>query len=192
LFFSFQKGVGNINESVKGPSSATVSSSAKSPTARKSFAAKEGVADLLRAAAFLSQQGAAKEPSRVEKSTDAGETSALKNQQGAADVQGQVDKPTDAGETSPLRNVGEKVVAAADGSSSLLPPTLRHLVSFWEDVSTVTLRIVDQNLIQPSPVCVVPTASKDVDVKKDFKVRYLVFFFVISSQYRSLFLSFFC
>ncbi|XP_074650729.1 E3 ubiquitin-protein ligase MYCBP2-like [Tubulanus polymorphus] len=45
-----------------------------------------------------------------------------------------------------------------------LPPTLQHLVYFWEQLSTVTLKVIDQNLI-------VPARGKRVDRKEKEKEK---------------------
>ncbi len=52
-------------------------------------------------------------------------------------------------------------ITVAASSESSLPPTLKHLVYFWEEMSTETQRIITQNLIQPSPAVGVRTKKQD-------------------------------
>ena len=48
-----------------------------------------------------------------------------------------------------------------------LPPTLQHLVSFWEELSAQTHRIVTKNLIMPSPALSAKSKSKNDKKERD-------------------------
>ncbi|XP_041356631.1 E3 ubiquitin-protein ligase MYCBP2-like isoform X3 [Gigantopelta aegis] len=66
-----------------------------------------------------------------------------------------------------------------DGDSNKetqLPPTLQHLVYFWEELSTSVIRVIDQELILPSPAVAakmkkVEKKDKEKDKEKKFKKR---------------------
>uniref|UniRef100_A0ABM0LXG7 Probable E3 ubiquitin-protein ligase MYCBP2 n=1 Tax=Saccoglossus kowalevskii TaxID=10224 RepID=A0ABM0LXG7_SACKO len=49
---------------------------------------------------------------------------------------------------------------------SALPPTLKHLVSFWEDLSSAVLNVAAQQIVLPSPAVIVKS-SKTKNDKKD-------------------------
>ena len=74
--------------------------------------------------------------------------------------------------------VGDASVSATDtappgGSDadkeSELPPTLRHLLHFWEELSMTTLRVIEQNLILPS--CMANSRTRRNDRKDEEKGR---------------------
>lgn len=49
-----------------------------------------------------------------------------------------------------------------------LPPTLQHLVYFWDELSSATLRVIVQELVYPSPAMAVKSKKPDKkDEKKD-------------------------
>ena len=52
---------------------------------------------------------------------------------------------------------------------SELPPTLRHLLHFWEELSLTTLRVIEQNLILPS--CMANSRTRRNDRKDEEKGR---------------------
>lgn len=61
---------------------------------------------------------------------------------------------------------------ASGASSATDPPavlpTLCHLISFWEELSSTTLRVVEQNLIIPTPIL---TLKPAVEAEKDDKEK---------------------
>ena len=63
-------------------------------------------------------------------------------------------------------NMASGASPAADPPAVL--PTLCHLISFWEELSSTTLRVVEQNLIIPTPLL---TLKPVVEVEKDEKEK---------------------
>ena len=65
----------------------------------------------------------------------------------------------------------KEVVAGGDDADkeSGLPPTLRHLLHFWEELSMTTSKVIEQNLILPS--CTVNSRTRRNDRKDEEKDR---------------------
>ncbi|CAH1777009.1 unnamed protein product [Owenia fusiformis] len=106
---------------------------------------------------------------------------ALKNQdrfpQSASDPLIQLNKERHKSEShiSRVKKLEKKL--AKDGTKdSKLPPTLQHLVSFWEEMSESTMRVIEDNIIMPSPAVNAKISKriekKDNDAKnRDKKAR---------------------
>ncbi|XP_059355583.1 E3 ubiquitin-protein ligase MYCBP2 isoform X7 [Carassius carassius] len=58
-------------------------------------------------------------------------------------------------------------------SKSILPPTLQHLVAFWEDISMATIKAATQNMIFPSPgsSAILKKKENEKDSKKTKKEK---------------------
>ncbi|XP_069130438.1 LOW QUALITY PROTEIN: E3 ubiquitin-protein ligase MYCBP2-like [Argopecten irradians] len=65
-------------------------------------------------------------------------------------------------------------VAEEEDKSSSLPPTLHHLVYFWEELSSTVLRVITQELIYPSPAVMLrnkKSEKKDKEKNKKSKKK---------------------
>lgn len=70
--------------------------------------------------------------------------------------------------TGPSASAAEAATPGGDADKeSGLPPTLRHLLHFWEELSMTTLKVIEQNLIQPN--CMSNSRTRRNDKKDEEK-----------------------